>query len=381
MEWIDQEEKAPKLPPHVLVELLREAATMPDSAPDATIRLAEALRDTGDAAGAIAALTRLTDVQSGNTAAWATRARIHHECEEYAEALWSAERAGERATLEQARALIELDRKDEAEHLLRVLLTQDVNATAFDPLCRLLARRGDGAALLDLCDARGGLPGCATLGLAFRALALTLMGRDAEAMRIVDPERHVKQVAFDPPAALGALDRFNADLAEQILRHEGRSVRAGLSITYEPDRKLYPHLNPLSDFLRRELERYVEELPQRGLDSVMPPPPPRARLGTGNTVLRSGGHHGDHVHPAGYISSVYHVAVPDEIANGDGLHGHLVIGAFALMAPRVPCWPTRYIRPQPGMLTIFPSYFFHNVVPTRSAAPRVSVAADMEAAR
>lgn len=216
------------------------------------------------------------------------------------------------------------------------------------------------------------------IGLAFRALALSLMGRDEGALLIVNPERHVKQVAFDPPAALGPVDRFNAELAAQILNREGRTVRAGLGITYEPDRKLYPHLDPLHAFIRRELEQYVEELPQRGLDRVMPPPPLRARLGSGNTVLRLNGHHGDHLHPLGYASSVYHVAVPDEITNGDGLHGHLVIGAFALIAPSVPSWPVRYIRPKPGVLTIFPSYFFHNVVPTQTSTPRISVAADME---
>ena len=378
MEWVEPEEKTRTLPPHMVVEVLRDAAAMPDSAPDASLRLAEALRDTGDSPGAVEILTRLTDVQGGNSAAWAMLARIHLEREEYSEALRAAERAGPRSAHERARALLKLNRDDEAEHQLRALLAQDVNETAFDTLSRLLALRGDGPALLELCDARGGLPGCAMLGLAFRALGLSLVGRDEEALLIVDPERHVKQVAFDPPAALGPVDRFNAELAAQILRHEGRTVRAGLGITYEPDRKLYPHLDPLHAFIRRELDQYIEELPQRGLDRVMPPPPLRARLGNGNTVLRLGGHHGDHLHPLGYVSSVYHVAVPDEITNGDGLHGHLVIGAFALIAPLLPSWPVRYIRPKPGMLTIFPSYFFHNVVPTQTSTPRISVAADME---
>ena len=38
-------------------------------------------------------------------------------------------------------------------------------------------------------------------------------------------------------------------------------------------------------------------------------------------------------------------------------------------------------RPRAGTLTLFPSHYFHDVVPTDIATPRVAVAADMEPVR
>ena len=379
MEWVEQEETAPRLPPDLLVDLLREAAALPNAAPDASLRLGKALHDIGDTRGAIEILSRLTGIENDNAEAWRLRASMHLELDDYQEALAASERGGASAAILRARALIGLARNDEAERLLREMLAQDVHPAAFERLARLLARQGRGEAVLELCQARAGLPGCATIGLAYCALGLSLTRRDEEARRIVDPERHVKQVSFDPPAELGPIEQFNAGLAEQILRGQRPAVREGLGIAYEPDRRRFPNLVPLYDFFRRELERYVGELPQRGLDTVMPPAPHRVRLHSGATVLRMKGHHGDHFHPRGYVSCVYHVSVPGELSAAADLRGQLAIGTFdGLDRHCTPSWRTRHLRPQPGVLTIFPSHFFHNVVPTDIAAPRVSVAGDME---
>lgn len=371
MEWIEQKDSVPQLPPEAAVDLWREAATIPNGSPEALFQLATALFNTGDTPGALEALKRYTDRTPGNAEAWRFRASLHFDLDEFAGALDAAERAGHAGMLFRARALIALGRADEGEQLLRGLLAEDTHSAVFERLARLLTRQGRGSDLLALCDARGRLPGCATIALAYRALALGLMGRDAEARRIVDPERHVKQVAFDPP-----VEQFNADLAAQILRGSQPAAREGLGIAYEPDRRRIPGLLPLYDFFRREMALYADELAERGLAEVMQPPPERVRLHNGVTVLRGKGQHGDHIHPRGYISCVYHVVVPEEISGARDLRGHLEIGGFEGLAQQ--SWATRYIRPCAGVLTIFPSHFFHNVVPTGIEAPRVSVAGDME---
>jgi hypothetical protein len=43
-----------------------------------------------------------------------------------------------------------------------------------------------------------------------------------------------------------------------------------------------------------------------------------------------------------------------------------------------PVWGTRRIKPEPGVLLIFPSHIFHDVVPTGSDEPRISVVADLK---
>ena len=375
MAWVEQKD-GPRLPPEAAVELWREAAAMKGGSPDALLHLGKALYQLGDTRGALGALAGFNERQPSHAEAWRLRASLYLDLEEHDAALHAAEQAGPVGQLLRARALIALDRKDEGERLLREMLSRDIQPAAFERLARLLARQGRGGALLELCLMCANARGCATIDLAYRAIALSLLGRGDEARRIVDPERHVKQVAFEPPPELGPINRFNAELAAQILRGHQPLAREGLAIDYDPDRRRIPNLSPLHDFFRRETAAYVDELPERGLADVMPPPPEHIRLHSGVTVLRGPGQHGDHIHPRGYVSCVYHVLVPDEISASDDRRGHLSIGTFEGLDR--PGWQPRYLRPRAGVLTIFPAHFFHNVVPTGIVAPRVSVAGDLE---
>ena len=47
----------------------------------------------------------------------------------------------------------------------------------------------------------------------------------------------------------------------------------------------------------------------------------------------------------------------------------------------MPCWGTRHIKPEAGSLVIFPSHIFHDVVPSRTQALRIAVAAGSAAGR
>ena len=90
--------------------------------------------------------------------------------------------------------------------------------------------------------------------------------------------------------------------------------------------------------------------------------------------LRGQGFHISHIHPSGWLSSAFYVAVPPEVA-ADGPGGNLVFGvpetALGLdLAPR------RVVVPVPGRLVLFPSYVWHGTVPFESAAPRLTVAFD-----
>jgi hypothetical protein len=65
----------------------------------------------------------------------------------------------------------------------------------------------------------------------------------------------------------------------------------------------------------------------------------------------------NHLHPAGWISSAYYVALPE----GAGQEGWIKFGE--------PRWPTpgctieKVIQPQVGRLVLFPSYMWHGTIP------------------
>jgi len=83
----------------------------------------------------------------------------------------------------------------------------------------------------------------------------------------------------------------------------------------------------------------------------------------------------NHVHPRGWISSAYYVAVPDVFEDAVAKQGWIKFGEPAAefgasFAPR------RTIQPKPGRLVLFPSYMWHGTVPFHSPQSRITIAFD-----
>lgn len=108
----------------------------------------------------------------------------------------------------------------------------------------------------------------------------------------------------------------------------------------------------------------------------------RARNGGGHRVLGAwsvrlapNGFHVDHIHPQGWISSACYIDVPPAIGADDHA-GWLRFGA-----PPFPTRPTleaeHFVRPEPGLLALFPSYMWHGTVPFEGDAPRMTIAFDV----
>jgi len=281
-------------------------------------------------------------------------------------------------TIERGRVLRRMGDRDAAEAAFRAAVAaQDgTEVTAHGGLLRLLALEPDGARLLAACDAAQGRIGDTALVRAHRALAHSRMGDAAAAGRLIDVDRHVVRTPIAVPDGYDDVAAFNTALAGEILR-VGASG-GPVSLYYRPRLDGQPVLAVLLATIRAAMEHYLEQLPALGLAGVMPPPPAAASLFYGNTVLRDRGVNGAHIHGEGYVSAVYHVSVPDSVAAARDNRGALALGVLGEFAPdHTPCWGVRLVRPEPGWLTLFPSHMFHDVVPTRDPAPRVSVAADL----
>lgn len=83
------------------------------------------------------------------------------------------------------------------------------------------------------------------------------------------------------------------------------------------------------------------------------------------------------MHPSGYVSGVYYVQVPSEVAAGDGEAGCIYFADQEMPAAEAQKHARRMIRPQAGMMLLFPSYFWHGTVPFESERERICVAFDV----
>jgi hypothetical protein len=92
--------------------------------------------------------------------------------------------------------------------------------------------------------------------------------------------------------------------------------------------------------------------------------------------LRDCGFHTNHVHPKGWISSAYYVAVPDAADDTVAKEGWIKFGE-----PNFPCGLRdpirRTVQPRPGLLVLFPSYMWHGTIPFHSQQARTTIAFDV----
>ena len=94
--------------------------------------------------------------------------------------------------------------------------------------------------------------------------------------------------------------------------------------------------------------------------------------------MQQQGFHTDHVHPHGWVSSAYYVAVPSGVAEHPGHEGWLQFGRSDLPLPGTDrdTLVQRRVAPQPGRLVLFPSMLWHGTVPF-DAGERLTVAFDI----
>jgi tetratricopeptide (TPR) repeat protein len=278
-------------------------------------------------------------------------------------------------------ALALLERKAEARDAYRrAVAASDYAYTAAESLLLPLVPCPDGARLLAACDELPTAYSNCTVVRGFRAIALSRLGRTEEAKRLVDPDRHVGQFGFEPPTEFGGIERFNALLAEEIVRNPAlHYVEAyGFHRTEHLDIREARAFPALSVFLQEVIENFIAEFARRGLDLILPPAPAEGYLKTAGNVVRGKESHHSHLHKFAYVSGVYHVTAPGHRNGTNSGAGALVIGACEdFTGGYAPCWGRRDIRPKPGVATVFPSHIFHSVVPTGSSQLRIAVPFDL----
>jgi tetratricopeptide (TPR) repeat protein len=218
--------------------------------------------------------------------------------------------------------------------------------------------------------------------LALHSTALRLLG-DARYGVLCDYSRLVLPLMLEPPPPWSDLRSFLHDLGTALARLHApdghallfQSLRRGTETTQDLTRSRDPAIAALFSAFHAPIARYLEHI-GRGED------PLRRRNGAGwrfngswSVRLRNRGFHLSHVHPRGWISSACYIELPECMQAGRGEAGTLSFGApGVLTSPVLAAQHT--VRPEPGMLVLFPSYFWHGTVPFESPQSRLTVAFD-----
>jgi tetratricopeptide (TPR) repeat protein len=206
---------------------------------------------------------------------------------------------------------------------------------------------------------------------ALMATAWRLAG-DPRYQALYDYERLVRTYRIDPPEGWSNLDDYLSDLGQaldiihgplthpvgQSLRHGSQTMRALSDYPQAPIRALFAAIDP-------PIHRHLAAIGAASQNYAI--------AGAWSVRLNNGGFHINHVHPEGWISSAFYVRTPQNL---QGSEGFLKFGE-----PGPPTTPhlreEHLVKPEPGLLVLFPSYMWHGTVPFASTEKRLSCAFDI----
>jgi len=194
----------------------------------------------------------------------------------------------------------------------------------------------------------------------------------------------VRVFDLEPPPGFSDMESFNEELNASLDRLHPRSrelIDQSLRGGTQTPGHLFPAGLPLVTKLKERIDeavaRYIAELKE---DAAHPLLSRRGKTfrysGSWSSRLQDSGFHVNHVHPDGWISSCYYVAIPDAVEDQTAKQGWIKFGEPAIdVALKNPI--RRTIQPVPGRLVLFPSYTWHGTVPFHDGAARTTIAFDV----
>ena len=216
------------------------------------------------------------------------------------------------------------------------------------------------------------------LGTAWR------LAGDAREFDLNGYDKFIRVYDLEPPKGYSDMDAFNRDLNAyldtlhpNVREYIDQSLRNGtqtLGNIFDGGHEL---VGKLKTRIEEAIARYIREI---GTDAKHPLLSRRTNAfnfsGSWSSRLRDCGYHTNHLHPGGWISSAYYIALPEAVADADSKAGWIKFGEPGFdLELRDPV--RRAVQPQPGRLVLFPSYMWHGTVPFRSKQTRTTIAFDV----
>ncbi len=384
MQWLDL---APMeaLPLQAELALKRAALRQHPSSEELRLALAKLLLTSDAPEEALATLLEGFGGCPSHVPACTALANVYLALDQPEEALAACERAARESegslsaglAIAWGRSLYRLQRRAEAEEVFFQAVSGGCHhPEVLEGLFKFAAKKGDGERLLRYCTLIGAERRHMTIVLGYRALALSLLGKADLAGEIVELNRMIVRTEVQAPVGYEDVSAFNQALAGEITASP--HLKKARSETFLKTEVLGGSREPAStallDRCRRLLEDYVKVIEGRGLQWLTDTFPVAGRLLPQANIVRGDDAHSAHLHKYAYVSGVYHVSAPPDLAEGAGA---LVVGGVGDLAPgHQPCWGVRLFQPEPGVATIFPAHVFHAVNATGSEASRIAVAFD-----
>ena len=282
-----------------------------------------------------------------------------------------------------AHAWLEDDDLDKASTLVeRTVRLAPRSAQALIELAAVRLAQGRGADALEAARLSTTLEPLDQSTWGWLATAARATG-DPDYPQLYDYARFVRPYRIETPSGWPTLEAYLADL-EQTLRGLHRfkvhpadqSLREGTQTNVDFSLSDDPVIKAFFQAIDGPIRRYMEEV-GAGADPLRSRNTGAYRIESSwSVLLKPNGFHVNHYHPMGWLSSAFYVRLPSEALNSDAREGWIKFGEPPFKTiPAQP--PAHFVRPEPGLLVLFPSYMWHGTVPFTTAEDRLTVAFDV----
>lgn len=253
---------------------------------------------------------------------------------------------------------------------------------AIDALFSAMAAVGEIEDLMALAEYRQGLAPHDQMSYTLLSTAARLLGRP-EHERLYDYKRFVAGYRLPVPEGWLSLEAFLYDLRQSLDRLHGlkahpldQSLRGGTQTHFNLLRSEDPVIRAFFATIDQPIRAHMAAI-GTGDDPLTTRQTGDYRFHSAWSVkLRQNGFHVDHIHPEGWLSSAFYVDVPQATAEPLHRHGWIRFGHSRIRA-FTPLPAEHWIKPEPGLLAIFPSYMWHGTEPFPTDETRMTIAMDI----
>ena len=220
--------------------------------------------------------------------------------------------------------------------------------------------------------------------LAARSLAFASLGHMDQAHQADGADRFLRTYKPAPPEGWDSLESFTDALAAELNAHpdiQYEKYGAASAQTWridEPALRRCAVFPALQKLVAREVAAYVQGLGEADHPFVLATPEP-ASLRMWSVLTEDDGHETWHVHQNGWLSGTFYVAIPDHIVQGTGDAGCIAFGLPEDVIGEAAShrFGRRIVRPEAGLMTIFPSHTFHRTFSHGGSGRRICCAFDV----
>ncbi len=203
--------------------------------------------------------------------------------------------------------------------------------------------------------------------------ALEQLGDCREIAQLTDYQNLIKYYPLAEMIPGIDFHRLNKQIEQFVLSYPGQQYEPGAHTTrYGSQFHLETDWNLALVKLEQAIKQAVEHFSQIStIQSLLQLKSTTVSFNLWVTVLTKQGHQISHIHPDALVSGVYYVTVPNSISQSSKLSQGWLCFSQTSSKPR------HSIKPEEGVVTLFPSYLYHQTLPLQHDEKRICIAFDI----